>query len=147
MKTMRMRCQLPVKRKLLDESYPGLCDDLLTLERDMNNTICDETKWLLRNLQEDENGTNTDKLNRLFNSMHAYASENVALVNIFIKDPYVTRLKRDEAFPIIVFVAGFGGLFGVFTGFSFISGVEIIYYLGKYITKKCKPNRRSISDK
>ncbi len=41
--------------------------------------------------------------------LHLYARDNLALVQIFIKDPFVTKLKRDEAFSIILFVAGAGG--------------------------------------
>jgi hypothetical protein len=43
--------------------------------------------------------------------MYLYARDNIALVHIYIKDPYVTKLKRDEAFSIILFVAGAGGKF------------------------------------
>ncbi len=45
----------------------------------------------------------------LRNQLHLYARDNLALVRIFLRDPYVTKLKRDEAFSIILFVAGAGG--------------------------------------
>ena len=56
--------------------------------------------------------TFTDLLDGLF----AYARANLVLINVFVRDPYATYLIRDEEFPTIVFVAGFGGLLGVFTG-------------------------------
>jgi hypothetical protein len=46
-----------------------------------------------------------------------------------MRDPYVTRLRRDEAMPVIEFVGGFGGLLGLCTGFTMISGAEVVYYL------------------
>ena len=66
--------------------------------------------------------------------MEEYARANVALVQIFIKDPYVTKMKRDEAFSVILFVAGAGGLMGLCTGFSFLSAVEIVYHVFFAIT-------------
>lgn len=52
----------------------------------------------------------------------------MALVNIYIKDPVVTRLKRDQKIPIIGFVANTGGLLGLCMGFSLVSAFEIIYH-------------------
>lgn len=45
----------------------------------------------------------------LLNQLYLYSKDNIAMVHIFIKDPFVTKLKRDEAFSIILFVAGAGG--------------------------------------
>ena len=38
-----------------------------------------------------------------------YARENLALVNVYIKDPAVTQIKRDQKVPLIWFVANVGG--------------------------------------
>ena len=35
-------------------------------------------------------------------------------------------------------IALFGGTFGLFTGFSILSGVEIVYFALKYLLKKLK---------
>jgi hypothetical protein len=61
----------------------------------------------------------------------------MALVHVFVRDPYVTKLKRDEAFSVILFVAGAGGLMGLCTGFSFLSGIEIVYHLGFAASDVC----------
>lgn len=37
----------------------------------------------------------------LLNAIFAYARENIALVNIYIKPPVVTRILRDQRTPII----------------------------------------------
>ena len=39
-----------------------------------------------------------------------YARENLALVNVYIKDPAVTQIKRDQKVPLIWFVANVGGM-------------------------------------
>ena len=46
-----------------------------------------------------------------------YARRNLALVNVYIRDPVVTRIKRDEKIPLIGFVANTGGLLGLTMGF------------------------------
>ena len=60
--------------------------------------------------------------------MFRYAKQNMALVNVYIKDPVVTRIKRDQKIPIIGFVANTGGLLGLCMGFSLISAFEIIFH-------------------
>ena len=52
----------------------------------------------------------------LLDSLHSYARANLALINVYIRDPYATHFIRDEELPTIVFAAGFGGLLGVFSG-------------------------------
>ena len=53
----------------------------------------------------------------------------MALVNVYIKDPVVTRIKRDQKIPIISFVANTGGLLGLCMGFSLISAFEVIFHM------------------
>ena len=57
-----------------------------------------------------------------------YAKRNMALVNVYIKDPVVTRIKRDQKITVIGFVANTGGLLGLCMGFSLISAFEIIFH-------------------
>ncbi len=57
-----------------------------------------------------------------------YAKRNMALVNVYIKDPVVTRIKRDQKIPLIGFVANTGGLLGLCMGFSLVSAFEIVYH-------------------
>ena len=60
--------------------------------------------------------------------LYFYAKNNLVLVNIYIKDPVVTKIWRDEKTPVIHFVAYTGGLLGLCMGFSLVSLFEIIYY-------------------
>ena len=55
-----------------------------------------------------------------------YARENLALVNVYIKDPAVTRIKRDQKVPLIWFVANIGGILGLTMGMSLrmVSNIE-----------------------
>lgn len=56
-----------------------------------------------------------------------YSRENIAKVDIFLKDPYVKRFIREEKISEFTFVGTVGGLLGLFLGFSFVSAVEIVY--------------------
>ena len=46
---------------------------------------------------------------RLEEDIFQYAKQNLAVVNVYIKDPVVTRILRDEKIPVIAFVANTGG--------------------------------------
>ena len=46
------------------------------------------------------------------NDFFRYARENLALVNVYIKDPSVTQVVRDQKVPVIWFVANIGGILG-----------------------------------
>ena len=49
---------------------------------------------------------------RLIRLLHKYARENLLLANIYIKDPAVTMIRRDQKIPVIWFVANIGGILG-----------------------------------
>ena len=61
-----------------------------------------------------------------------------------VQSPYVTKIKRDVAIPFVTFVANSGGLLGLCIGFSFISAVELLYWICCFcnigIKKICKKN-------
>ena len=59
-----------------------------------------------------------------------YAKENLALVQVIIQSPYATKIKRDVAMTFTAYVANTGGLLGLCLGFSFISGIEILFWMG-----------------
>ena len=50
-----------------------------------------------------------------------YAQDNIAVVNYFLKTPFVESYLREEKINVITFVGSMGGLLGLFTGFSFLS--------------------------
>ena len=69
-----------------------------------------------------------NRIQNLEDLLYFYAKNNLVLVNIYIKDPVVTKIWRDEKTPVIHFVAYTGGLLGLCMGFSLVSLFEIIYY-------------------
>ena len=61
--------------------------------------------------------------------MYQYGRQNLALVHVMVQSPYVTKIKRDIAMSFVTFVANSGGLLGLCIGFSFISAVELLYWI------------------
>jgi len=95
------------------------CKDVLKA----NNTdkICNELDMLNSSVV-----LSAKKLIRLLNN---YAKHNLAVVTVFIKDPYYTQILRDEAIPLVIFLGNAGGLVGLFLGISLVSFFEIFYYM------------------
>ena len=68
----------------------------------------------------------------------------MAIVNVYIQDPYVKKYLIEEKISEISFIGNLGGLLGLFLGFSFVSVFEIIYYafvIGA--CRKCKERKES----
>ena len=53
-------------------------------------------------------------------------------------DPTVEVLKEQEAYPILSFVADFGGILGLFIGFNFLMVWGWIVWCCKYILARFK---------
>lgn len=53
----------------------------------------------------------------------------MARVTIFFKEMQFITSERNELYGSTDFLANCGGLLGLFMGFSFLSSVEIIYFL------------------
>ena len=76
-----------------------------------------------------------DKPNEMLREeLHKYGKENLAQIHVMIQSPYVTKLKRDVAIPFVTFVSNTGGLLGLCIGFSFISGIEILFWICKIVS-------------
>ena len=72
---------------------------------------------------------NNSDIKALEEDIFKYAKKNLAVVNVYIKDPVVTRILRDQKIPIIAFVANTGGLLGLCMGFSLVSVFEVVYHI------------------
>ena len=59
--------------------------------------------------------------------MYKYGEKNLALIHVMIQSPYVTKIKRDVAMTFTTYIANSGGLLGLCLGFSFMSGIEIMF--------------------
>ena len=119
------------RRDSLTEDYPGICDNVLAVENSVTTCPIDSKKI-------------TTELKK---SIVNYAKENIARVNIFLKDPFVKRYIREEKITENTFIGTIGGLLGLFLGFSFISVAEIVYLiaLSIYDTITCKKTSKSSS--
>ena len=57
------------------------------------------------------------------------------LVQIYFDTPTFDRITNDRAAKFVDMLSAIGGTMGLLTGFSIISGVEIIYFAAKIIRK------------
>ena len=62
------------------------------------------------------------------NFVHTYALENIAVIKLFVKDPYYTNNKRDVDITVTTFIGNAGGLMGLYLGLSFMSLIEVVYH-------------------
>ena len=60
---------------------------------------------------------------------------NLRMVRIFFQTPTFDRITKDRAAKFVDMLSAIGGTMGLLTGFSIISGVEIIYFAAKIIRK------------
>ena len=71
---------------------------------------------------------------------------NLKYVRIYFDTPTFDRIAKDRAFKFVDMLSAIGGTMGLLTGFSIISGVEIIYFAMKIMfnisrtrkTSRCK---------
>ena len=103
------------RRVSLEEHFPNICLSILTIDE---STITCPLNFEKTNI--------TNKVRRF---VVDYAKENIAKVNIFLKEPFVNRYKREEKITWNTFIGTTGGLLGLFLEFSFISIAEIVYLL------------------
>ena len=122
--TLQTSCVNGSERKyFLDKMYPNLCSVLRSYGGFFaNNSSCEETIW------PEEFFRLYGKPQELIKELHQYGRDNLALVNIFIQSPYVTKIRRDLAMTLTGYIANTGGLLGLCLGFSAISGIEIIFW-------------------
>ena len=79
---------------------------------------------------------------RIFHLFLAFEWKNkLRFVRIFFDTPTFDRVTRDRAAKPVDMLSAIGGTMGLLTGFSLISGVEIIYFACKIFVnifiKKC----------
>ena len=74
---------------------------------------------------------------RITTFLNKYAIDNIAVLKIFIKDPYYVNIIRDRQITFINFVGNTGGLVGLCLGLSFISIFEGVYHFFNFIVKSC----------
>ena len=65
-----------------------------------------------------------------------FAKKNLKFVRIFWDTPTFTRISRDKAAKFMDVLSAIGGTMGLLTGFSIISGIEIVYFMLKFLIVK-----------
>ena len=60
---------------------------------------------------------------------------NLKYVRIFFDTPTFDRITKDRAAKFEDMLSAIGGTMGLLTGFSIISGVEILYFAAKIMWK------------
>ena len=58
---------------------------------------------------------------------------NLKYVRIYFDTPTFDRITKDRAAKFVDMLSAIGGTMGLLTGFSIISGVEILYHVAKLI--------------
>ena len=64
----------------------------------------------------------------LIKEAFVYSRANLIKLQMYIKDPYVSRYLTQEKITEMSFVGGIGGILGLFLGFSFISAAELFSF-------------------
>lgn len=105
----------------MSSDYPNLCP---TLE-----LVPDASEYCNRNNRwRTEKMANKTIAKLIESEIHNYARENLAIINIFIKESYTKRFRKTEKMSRISYIASSGGLLGLCMGFSFVSLAEIAYH-------------------
>ena len=62
-------------------------------------------------------------------------------VRIFFDTPTFDRIRKDTRMKIADCISAVGGTMGLFTGFSVISAIEILYFVLKSISCICRSKK------
>ena len=63
---------------------------------------------------------------------------NLRFVSLYFDTPTFDRITKDRAAKFVDMLSSIGGTMGLLTGFTLISGVEILYFAVKIIFKLLK---------
>ena len=64
-------------------------------------------------------------------------------VRIYFDTPKFDIITKDRAAKFVDMLSAIGGTMGLLTGFSIISGVEILYFAAKIVWKSIKKSHRN----
>ena len=54
--------------------------------------------------------------------------EDIAIVNFYFEKDSILQYTRQESMTTVGYISQLGGILGLFIGFSFVSGIELIYW-------------------
>ena len=78
------------------------------------------------------------ELTIIFRSLDFNSDTKWIFVRIYFDATSFDRITKDRAAKFVDMMSAIGGTMGLFTGFSFISGVEILYFAFKCLFNKFK---------
>ena len=73
---------------------------------------------------------------------YEWQEKKLRYVRINFDTPTLDRITKDRSAKFVDMLSAIGGTMGLLTGFSIISGVEIIYFVGKIIFTFTKNRNR-----
>ena len=65
-------------------------------------------------------------------------------VRIYFDTPTFERIEKDRAAKFVDMLSAIGGTMGLLTGFSIISGVEILYFTYKIVWNIIRKNKNKL---
>ena len=65
------------------------------------------------------------------------------VVRIYFDTPIFDRITKDRAAKFVDMLSAIGGTMGLLTGFSIISGVEILYFALRFVWQILQKNRQN----
>ena len=71
-------------------------------------------------------------------SLDIGSDNKLRYVRIYFDTPTFDRITKDRAAKFVDMLSAIGGTMGLLTGFSIISGVELIYFVARIILKNTK---------
>ena len=67
------------------------------------------------------------------------------MVRIYVDTPTFDKITKDERAKFEDILSTIGGTLGLLTGFSIISGVEIIYFVFRIFARLVLPQKRNLN--
>ena len=124
-------------KKTLDE-YQQYKRNYVSNYLDYFSTISEAKGWpFLNTLNKIKSRKVRQKGTGLEISKPYKVEESLQIVEIYFNTPTFKKITLDSKANFITMVSTIGGTFGLFSGFSILSGAEIIYFLLKMFFHLC----------
>ena len=104
------------RRASLSAWYPNLCTQIEWIGN--NNAFCSNYVWNLDLLTSNMSSFNFTNFSE---TLTRYTRENVAMVKLFLREPFAEVLIRSVEISEIDFISSIGGLLGLCMDFSFVT--------------------------
>ncbi|XP_023327060.1 uncharacterized protein LOC111700406 [Eurytemora carolleeae] len=112
------------RKYTVEKIYPNICAGV---KQAMDTGACSST------IREPYNGTkyssDPEESDQFKDTIVKYMRENIAVINVFIREPYILEISSDEQFSWTAFIGNLGGCLGLCIGASIISIIEVIWHL------------------